>query len=389
MSNKILVLEPFSGSTAGAQKVTLNIMSMLESKRDVFLIKRNASKDYDLILNDFNVAGFFPLEKILSKVYGSGDFFYNLTMFKLLMFFVTVVTCNIYVLFKAIKIRPSYIYTYDPRGLVLGCLLLRLFGFKVIWHLHSEIPKKRTIKTIVLLLCTRVIVPSTAVSKCLSSRKVAVIYNGFHFAPTNEVINITQQETPETFKLIFLGTPHPHKGIHNLIQALLLIEKINPSINIELSVYGSFEECNSNYRLYFEDYIEKLKINKVYFQGWTNKVSDKLFESDILVFPSVLEQRLSLGGEEINVRSSEALPTVLIESLSLGVPVIASNTPGVSEIIQCPEDGIIIAESEPLLIANAINKMVKKFNFYTPNIEMTREKFSFSAMESEIFNVFI
>ncbi|RBQ30311.1 hypothetical protein CRU92_12955 [Arcobacter sp. FW59] len=79
----------------------------------------------------------------------------------------------------------------------------------------------------------------------------------------------------------------------------------------------------------------------------------------------------------------------MIESLSLGVPVIATNTPGVSEIVQCPEDGIIIAESEPLLIANAINKMISKFNFYNPNIGMTRERFSFTEMESKIFNVFI
>ena len=61
----------------------------------------------------------------------------------------------------------------------------------------------------------------------------------------------------------------------------------------------------------------------------------------------------------------EGLPTVLIESLSLGVPVISVDCEsGPSEIINNEHNGLLIENYQPDLFANAMNRFVSDDKLY-------------------------
>ncbi|MGP4987938.1 glycosyltransferase family 4 protein [Pseudoalteromonas nigrifaciens] len=384
MKKKILFLEPFTGTCAGAQKVSLNVVKCLSTDFDLSLIKRNANSAYDEQLVDYKVDGYFPSEKHLKNIYGTGDFLKHLTLFKCLTVIFTIIICNIYTVFKVLKIKPSYIYTYDPRGLLLGGLFLRLLGHKVIWHLHSELPKNKLIKWLMLVLCTEIIVPSKAIADSLGkATKVRVIYNGFDLPkPLYEKPKSIQK------RLLFLGTPHPHKGVHNLLEAIAILQNKLEGEDIILNVFGQFEKATADYKNVIDMRLQKIKSIKVEFRGWTTNAEQEIFSSDLLIFPSVIEQKLELSGEIKTIKSSEALPTVIIESLAMGVPVVATNTPGVSEIITNSNDGIIIKESEPEEIAKAIKLILSKINEFQPDRNYVISKFSLEAMNNELAHIF-
>lgn len=385
MKKKILFVEPFTGSCAGAQKVTLNVIKFLNNKFNISLIKRKADSQYDSELIGYHVGGFFPCESLLKRVYGTGDFFKNLSIMKFLIFVFTLVSCNFYTLFKALRLKPNYIYTYDPRGLFLGCLFLRITGFKVIWHLHSDLPKNKLLKGFMMLFCNEIIVPSKAISNSLGCySKVKVMYNGFELPrPKYEKAKSASK------KVLFLGTHHPHKGVHNLLRAIVLLDKSGACSDIILNVFGDFDLATPEYKKVIENELKQIKTSKVVFKGWTNNAVNEIFFSDLLVFPSIIEQDLKLGDELKTIRSSEALPTVLIESLAMGVPVVATDAPGVSEIVGSKSDGIIINESTPSEIAKAIELILFDLEKYKPDYKLVSEKFSLSSMHKTLENIFI
>lgn len=385
---KVLIIDPFCGSIAGAQKVTLNVIKFLQKKHyKLSIIARKKDSIHTKALNDFSIIGHLPLEFILKKVFGQGNFDNSKkNLFTYLKIITSLIFCNLYCLYKAIKVKPDYVYTYDIRGLFVSCLLLKLFGFKVVWHLHGQLNYSSFLISCIQKICTKIIAPSHSVTEPFKDRGIVkVIYNGFDFEDTKPLGKVDNKRQLE---LIFLGTLLPHKGVHNLI--LALNEPLLSNYNLSLSIFGEFDSMSD---LEYKDYLLSLtqKVNKqhsVSFRGWSTEPSHDISKSDILVFPSVISGDILLGGKLRKISSSEALPTVLIEALVHQTPAIATNTPGVDEILCNPNDGIIIADSEPGLISCAINKIALNTDLFIPNSTLYREKFSLNKMESELMSVF-
>ena len=60
----------------------------------------------------------------------------------------------------------------------------------------------------------------------------------------------------------------------------------------------------------------------------------------------------------------EGLPNVLLESMSMGVPIVSSNIGGVSEIVMDGETGYMVEPGDKSALANAIKKIwVNQDNF--------------------------
>ncbi len=119
----------------------------------------------------------------------------------------------------------------------------------------------------------------------------------------------------EKLRLGYIGTLLPAKGAHILIKAFNKIR----NHNAELRIYGSpvsykgFE--------YYPRYIRRLARNKNirFMGGFDHKDISKVFsEIDVLIFPSIWE---------------ENCPLTILEGLSTGTPVIASEIGGIPELI--------------------------------------------------------
>ena len=83
-------------------------------------------------------------------------------------------------------------------------------------------------------------------------------------------------------------------------------------------------------------------------------------ENNITFFPFTDEPNYIFERLDITVLPSlykEGLPNVLLESMSMGVPVISSNIGGVSEIVIDGETGLMVEPGDKLALANAIIKV--------------------------------
>lgn len=132
-----------------------------------------------------------------------------------------------------------------------------------------------------------------------------------------------QRTTKEDQKLQlgFIGTLAPHKGCHILIKALQDL----PLASVKLKIYGS--------NIDFPDYFEELKQlaqgnSNIEFCGTfpNADIGKVIAQFDALVVPSIWY---------------ENTPLVIYSAHACRCPVIASNLPGISEVIENEENGLL------------------------------------------------
>jgi glycosyltransferase involved in cell wall biosynthesis len=63
-----------------------------------------------------------------------------------------------------------------------------------------------------------------------------------------------------------------------------------------------------------------------------------------------------------------------MEAMAIGVPVIATNIAGTSELIDDGKTGILVRPSDPQILAEAVVRMIKDYNFRLRAAELGRER---------------
>ena len=181
--------------------------------------------------------------------------------------------------------------------------------------------------------------------------KVALIYQGTdtkRFQHSESAWNEAQQRYPlprEAAPILgSIGSFEHRKGHPVLFEALE--ELANCSYpNVHLMMVGDGpDESMLNER------VKTLGLERnVSFFPFTDEPNYVYERLDITVLPSLYK---------------EGLPNVLLESMSMGVPVVSSNIGGVSEIVIEGETGYMIEPGNKSTLANAINKVWASKNNY-------------------------
>jgi len=175
-------------------------------------------------------------------------------------------------------------------------------------------------------------------------------------AKAQEIVHYVNDKFIKRHRLniLFVGgldSAHYFKGVEVLLNSLFL----SVNRNWSLKIIG-----NGNLRPHYEEIAERLKIDKqVEFAG--NLDEPELIRSfqdaDLFVLPSI--------------NGNEAFGLVLIEALACGVPVIASDLPGVRRVFENNKQGLL-AE------AGNINDLTKKLEFIFNN-ENLRKNMALAA----------
>jgi glycosyltransferase involved in cell wall biosynthesis len=158
-----------------------------------------------------------------------------------------------------------------------------------------------------------------------------IVHNGIPDRNPGQV-EITPQKT-EIKNYNYLGRIDKSKGIMELVEAFILLHQKNPLIKLNISGGGKqADELKQRIKgLDFIKYLGKIPYEKV----------DKfLQESYFNIFPSRLDN----------------LPTVVIESLMNGTPVITSNKGGIPEMVTEGYNGFLFDSHEVKNINSAIEK---------------------------------
>jgi len=166
-------------------------------------------------------------------------------------------------------------------------------------------------------------------------------------------------------QIIFIGRIKKTKGIIEAINAFNQISKTYPWLSLHF--YGDGED-----REILED--RCAGDNKIHFHGFVEygKIQRKLKKADILLLPSY----------------KEGLPNVVLEAMSSGVLVIASNVGGIPEILDNGRLGVLINPGNERDIFGAITLVMENPGLRS---RMTRdarkaveESYSFGAAQEKI-----
>lgn len=83
---------------------------------------------------------------------------------------------------------------------------------------------------------------------------------------------------------------------------------------------------------------------------------------------------------------------VLLEALSFGLPLIASNVGGIPDIVEDGKTGILVPEKDPMAIADAIEKLLSNWEdaklMVLRGQEMIRERFSPEKIADKLVRIY-
>lgn len=141
--------------------------------------------------------------------------------------------------------------------------------------------------------------------------------------------------------LLFVGRFHPNKGLEYLVEALHLLRTNTWHLNIVGDT-----SYNLSYGKRIKNMIQRLGVaDRVSYLGRITDVNElrKIYEhADIFVLPSV----------------EECYPFVLLEAMSTGLPIVATDVAAIPEIVKDGVQGIIVPSKNPQALADAIGKLI-------------------------------
>ena len=174
------------------------------------------------------------------------------------------------------------------------------------------------------------------------------------------------------FVFIFVGRQVHFKGFDKLIRAFLSL--YGDHKNLKLILVGAKDHIHAtNLSPYEED--EMRKCPGIINVGWKENVSDYLLVADVNVFPS----------------EREGMPVNLMESLSMGIPVITTDSRGCNEVVTDGHNGIIVKSNT---VAQLKKAMLKLFNdeillqTLSKNAQKGRSKYNRSHFIEELVAYF-
>lgn len=152
----------------------------------------------------------------------------------------------------------------------------------------------------------------------------------------------TQKQSKNPRLIVSVSELVPIKGINYLLKALVYVK------DGTLLIIGDGPE-----RKNLELLSKTLKLNeRVSFTGWINnryRISNYLRQGTVFVLPSL----------------SEGRPRAIVEAMSCGLPIIATNVGGIPEMITNQINGILVHPKDEKALAKAINYILANKEFQT------------------------
>ncbi|WP_425437378.1 glycosyltransferase family 4 protein [Longibacter salinarum] len=244
---------------------------------------------------------------------------------------------------------------------------------KTVLHMHCEwlsqlepgIVARRLAHTDLVVGCSHHVTKAIRKAHPTYAGQTATVYNGVDTADFPCRPRRSTRTDDASFRILFVSRISPEKGVHDLLTAFSHLKAVIP--NSQLTLVGAFgsapymyivglsqdplvsklkqfysASANSNdaYRTYIERMVHDHDLSGITFTGRLSHREVRSFYhgADVLVAPSL----------------SEAFGMSIVEGMASGVPVVATRTGGIPEIVVDQITGLLVPPGCPDALADAI-----------------------------------
>jgi glycosyltransferase involved in cell wall biosynthesis len=249
--------------------------------------------------------------------------------------------------------RISLVYINGPRCLPAGVTAAWLMRRPSLFHLHLILTQKSAI--VLAKHCarhvTKIVACSDAAAESLLSadRRLVAKLDVFHNAIPGRVrrvcLPVEHTGTADHITIGMVGRITEAKGHRVLFNALARLSgKVRNRIRL-IIVGAPAEDCAEDLRYArgLEHYAKELGLENILWTGYREDVARYYASMDVLVQPSV----------------AEALPLAVLEALETGVPIIASRTGGIPEVVRNEFNGLLYPPGDEEELTRSIQRFVE------------------------------
>jgi glycosyltransferase involved in cell wall biosynthesis len=190
------------------------------------------------------------------------------------------------------------------------------------------------------IVCPSQFLINSLLSRGIPEEKLNLIQHGLdksNWAP------IVDKQRNGTFQIGYLGQIDKHKGLHLLIEAF---KQLRTNIPLELCIYGDDSSVP-----HYTNSLKKLTNNdpriKYFGKYEYSQIANIFSQLDVLVVPSIW---------------NEIGPWVMYEALETKTPVLASDIPNMSHIIQHEENGLLFECGNWHDLAIQLRRVIEDFD---------------------------
>ncbi|MBA0882494.1 glycosyltransferase family 4 protein [Flavobacterium undicola] len=317
---RILVISS-SPFFSGAEISLMQLLEKIDTKYQLMLITGNVDH-----FKHIKMTKYLEIDSITDKVSWSS-------------FLRKTFVINYKCFYQIVKFKPEVIY-FNTTNSFLNFIWLGILFFrtKKIWHVRDNLKNKKFIKKL-KLFSNLIVCNSVFINNQLNANfKGKVIYGGIDI---DKYKNTNRQKKLKTVACIAQLTLW--KNQIDFIKAAQIIHKKNAEV--EFLIIGDI--LNPKDIKYKELLIEYVKnhdlVDVIKFVGFQNDVIMVLSEIDVLIHPAI----------------EEPFGRVLIEAMSMEIPVVGYKSGGPQEVIVNNETGYLVAPYDYALLATKTTELLE------------------------------
>lgn len=367
----------------GADKILLEIVTGLDLKRFKPIVVLPTSGKLSQKLLENNIEVYVVNYPILRRKY------FNV---KGILKYFSTYRRSIRQILKIIGEQQIDIIHVNTIAVLEGISLKKKLKAPLVWHIHEILQHPKLVVTVtnalVGIFSDKIVAVSNAVSRNLirsffiSKDKVKVIYNGIDDGVYNSKNNVTylykELGVPtEAIIVGMIGRVNSWKGQDDFLDAVIPIIKENKKVYAVL-VGGVFE--GQEWRL---KELEK----RVLESGWSENIKVLNFRNDtpnihnffdIFVLPST---------------NPDPLPTVVLEAMASGKPIVAYSHGGVTEMVENNKNGFLSTPRDTGKLKTSLNTLISdetlRNEFGENSLAREHAKFSISSFINNFSNLYV
>lgn len=155
----------------------------------------------------------------------------------------------------------------------------------------------------------------------------------------------TPSSQPEKLRILVLARVHPQKNPFTLVEAIEIVRREQPQLEVSVDWYGNPQWQNEEYYLRLKEVIERRELKGVFCLHPAVKNVEQLYrKADVVCLPSLYE----------------GAPNILYEAMACGIPLLVSRAGDNPELVKEGQNGLLFDASSAQDIAATIIRFAKK-----------------------------